>query len=487
VPVLTHVDLLPIFLVIILTLGAGFVMKSVIHSAGEYLHDTRGLTAWIAVPALCGTFLGAPEALGMGALGADFGWRWTAAFVLGLVPALVLASRWSGTRLANVSAKTVAEFLGLRYGRAMRAVSAGLYVLLYLIGAGIALGVLGRTVQALHILDGLVRGRGWAVESIYPGVVMTGAVVALLAVLWGGFAGSVYSRSVQFCFLVAGFLPLTLHSVASVGGWAGLWGSFDAAGFPAGALAHPLAAWGLGLAAGVCIGSADFRLLQILLNCRDRATLRRVPLLALLPLLIAAFLLVAPGAVAPQMPTPRTSVTESEIEGAIVRTTTLARPEEEAGRGLVPAQVDAATGHVQREAGGAARLEYAMGTPKLAVKTLPETVLGMFLAALLAALLSGITAQLTAIAALVHQDLAPLFVKRPASDAVQLQTARWTAVGAMALAVSLAFALRQHGASSMRLLLIDFLGTTGLLAVMTLCMAAVHAPEGKPRRRSRQR
>ncbi|WP_420239796.1 sodium:solute symporter family transporter [Telmatobacter bradus] len=474
-PVLTHANLLPIFLVFMFTLGAGFMLKSAIRSSGEFLQDLRGLSAGIAVPAFCATFLGAPEVLGLGALGACNGWRWSVAFVLGLIPALLIACRWSAPRLVRAQAKTVAEFLGQRYGRSMRTASAILYVLFYLLGAAIALGLLAHTVQMLHILDGVARERGWPVESIYPGVVTTSAMMVLLAVLWGGFAGSVYSRAIQFCFLLVGFLPLSMRGVESVGGWSGLQSS--TAGF-SGVLAQPLVAWLLGAAIGAGVGSADFRLLQILLNCRKSA-LRRVPLLALLPLLAASLLVVLPGAVAPLLPTPRTAVTQSVIEGAIVRTTTVARPEEEAGRGLTPAQTDPATGNVQHGADGAVRLEYAMGALQLAVKELRAQALGLVLAALLAALLSGVTAQLTAITALLNHDLLPLFFKLPTSDEALLRILRWTAAGTMAAVAALALVLRSHGPGNTQLLLLDGLCGMFFLALMALGMAAVRVPEQK--------
>jgi Na+/proline symporter len=475
VPVLTHANLLPIFLVFMFTLGAGFLLKSAIRNSGEFLEDLRGLSAWIAMSALCATFLGAPEVLGLGALGACNGWRWSVAFVLGLTPALLMACSWSAARLARAQARTVAELLGQRYGRSIRTASASLYILLYLLGAAIALGVLAHTVQMLHILDGVARGRGWTVESIYPGVVTTSAMVVLLAVLWGGFAGSLYSRAIQFCFLLVGFLPLSMRGVESVGGWSVLQAS--TAGF-SGVLAQPLFAWLLGAAVGAGVGSADFRLLQILLNGRKSA-LRRVPLLALLPLLAASLLVVLPGAVAPLLPTPRTAVTQSVIEGAIVRTTTVARQEEEAGRGLTPAQTDPVSGDVQHGVGGTVRLEYAMGGVKLAVKELHAQALGLVLAALLAALLSGVTAQLTAITALLHHDLLPALFKLPTSDEALLRITRWSAAGAMAAASALALVWRSHGPGNTPLLLLYCLCGTVFLALMALGMAAVRVPVSK--------
>ena len=478
-PEFTHVSLLPVFLLALVSLGIGLVWKAALRGKDAYLQAAQGITAWVVVPAFCATLLGASELLGLSALAAGGGMWQALGFALGFVPALLLTSRWAATRLADAQAGTVAGLLGERYGRRVRSLSACIYVALYVLGAALALGVAARAVQGMHVLDALVRGRGWTVESIYPGVGMLSAMVVLLGMLWGGLTASLYARALQFCVLLVGLLPLTLQGASSAGGWSAL-----AVTDLSGVWMHPLLAAGVGVLAGLGVGSADFRLLQVLAACRKRAILRRVPLLALLPLLAVFLLVILPGAAAPLLPTPQNVVSESVIEGAIVRTTSVVRPEEAAGRGLTPAQTDAATGSLLRQ-GGFVRLEYAMAAPKLAMKTLRERGLGLFLAALLAALLSGVSAQLTASVALLDQDLLPLFWKRPAED--PLRIVRWLTAGVMVVVAALAMALRSHGLASTQLLLLYSATACAVLGVAGLGMRTVPVRTARRQEKARRK
>ena len=483
-------------------------------SPDAFLSAGRRLPGWVLAPALAFTLAGAPELLGAAALGAAMGWSCAAAFLLGFVPAVWIAARSMSARFARASVQNGPELLGCRFGGKGQWIASLALLAVSVSGAAVALAVVARAAMAMHCFDALVRGRGWTVASIYPGVVMGAAMVALLAYLWGGFAASVYGRAIQFCFLLAGLVPFSVQAVAGVGGWSGLaaaGANASVAGWAvaagAGSSRWNVAGWsgplgwafllGAGVVAGLISGSADPRLHALfgLLAPRARGNpraARPVPAGSIaLPggaILLLGLLLVAAamGAAAALAPTPQTTVRESMIEGAIVRTTTVARPEEAAGHGLVPAMMDASDSRLVTGQGGKPRLDYALALPKLGSGLLAteagQRALGLFLAALLAALLASVSAHLAAATQLLVQVVPWRLRRGPESAEGRLRLTRWLAVAALAPAAALALLLAHHGASSTSLLAAWAVAWVLMLAPLSLAQRAVSAATRGARR-----
>jgi SSS family solute:Na+ symporter len=140
------------------------------------------------------------------------------------------------------------------------------------------------------------------------------------------------------------------------------------------------------------------------------------------------------------LPTPHTNTVTRVENGAIYHNTTVVRPEVEAGRGLVPAKTDRATGKPMLTAAGQPVLNYEMATPNLLPRFLPSGLLGLGLAALLASLMSGMAASLTAFNTVFTYDLYQAHVRKGATDRHYPAVGRWAALGAMLLAVAVAYA-----------------------------------------------
>src|SRR6202021_1637268 len=92
---------------------------------------------------------------------------------------------------------------------------------------------------------------------------------------------------------------------------------------------------------------------------------RRVPLIAAVPKIFFPFLVILPGLLAIGLPTPHTSTVERNINGMIVRDTTVVPQNVEEGRGLVPAKINPVTGKRMYTASGEPLLDYARPRPDI--------------------------------------------------------------------------------------------------------------------------
>jgi SSS family solute:Na+ symporter len=107
---------------------------------------------------------------------------------------------------------------------------------------------------------------------------------------------------------------------------------------------------GLGFVLGAGYWCTDFRVMQSAMAAKDMESARRAPLIAAIPRMFFPFLLILPGLLAIALPTPHTTTVVREQNGIIYHETNVASKEAEAGKGLVPAKLDAMTGHVMLDA-----------------------------------------------------------------------------------------------------------------------------------------
>jgi len=278
-----------------------------------------------------------------------------------------------------------------------------------------------------------------------------------------------YNQLLQFCVLVAGLLPVVLLGLKRLGGWSGLKTSL-----PAGLLhswsgashggTHSLGMVGLVLGLGIVLGGStwctDFRLLQTTLAAKNAAAAQRAPLVAAALRIFVPLLFTLPGLVALGLPTPRTTISIRNENGAIYHEITVVPPAAEAGQGMVPAKADAA-GQPVKGSDGKPVLDYAMAMPNMLPQFLPSGLLGLGLAALLACLMSGVAASLTASNTVFACDIFQAFLKKDASDKQILKAGRWAALGGILLAFAAACA-------AMRM--------NDLLDAVVLVFAVVSAP-----------
>ena len=470
---LSSQDLLILLVYFVLAVVIGYALRKSVKTSRDFCQAGRRLPAWICALAFIGAGLGAPEVLGMGAAGARYGLHAALFFGVGSILAMVFAGLLLMPLYYGSNARSVAEFLGVRFDRKTRTLNAGLFAAMTVLTSGISLCALARTVVALHLFDGIFRALGWPRGGIFAAVVVLSAAIVLAYVLLSGLAGAILNQAVQFVLLVAGLLPVVLMGLRSIGGWGGLKASLQEAtlnGWPGAPHAGGMETCmgiGLGVLLGAAFWCADFRVLQIAMAAKSVESARRVPLLAAIPMAFLPLLLILPGAIAIGLPTPRTTTVTRIENGAIIHTITVVRPEVEAGDGLVPARFDPATRKPMVGGNGETLLDYEMATPAAMLHFLPTGVLGLGIAALLASLMSSLAANLMAFSTVFTVDLYGLFNRKNLSGQQALAAGRWAAVGGIALALGIAFAAaRLNGILGALLLVFSVVGAPLFAAVL---------------------
>jgi SSS family solute:Na+ symporter len=451
-PDLVSTDWLVLLLYLMVSVGIGVSMRSTVKIGKDFFQAGRSLPTWVCAVAFISASLGAPEVMGMGAAGASFGFRAALYFVLGTIPALLLAALFVIPVYYRSGAATLPGYLGLRFDAKTRVLSAVLFIVMALASSGLALFMVARILQALRIFDKLFFAYGWPREGIFPVCILLAAVPVLIYTTIAGLRGTIISQVVQFSLLVAGFLPVVWIGLNNVGGWSGLNSSFAAhaqqvfAGTsPAGIAAIALM---LGLVLGALRWTTDFRVLQMALAAKNVEAARKIPVIAAAARLAIPFLLVLPGAIAVSIETPQSKTVVRNENGAIYHDITIVPPALSEGRGIVPALIDPATNKAQRDNSGQAMLDYGMATPNMATRFAVTGLLGLVIAGLLASLMSSVAAGVSAVSSVFACDLYQSLVRRDPTDAVMLRVGRWSTAGAAIISVGIAFVAAALSAAS---------------------------------------
>jgi SSS family solute:Na+ symporter len=479
VPNLAPADWLILLIYGFFMLTAGFSLKPAMTGTREYMQAGRALPGWLCGFAFVAAGLGLQAPLAMGLLGAKYGFESIPYVTLGAVPAMLFLGLFMMPLYFGSNARTVPEFLALRFDEKTRLLNACLFLISAVTGAALALYTMGRVFKALEVFDGPIRATGlgtWA-ESVLP--IILPAALVLAYVLLGGLAGTAYNLALQFLVFAAGFLPAVLLGLKQIGGWSGLKSAAALAGSTYaqdwngaghGKIASLGLAAGLGLMFGACFWCTDFRLLQTAMAAKDVASARRAPLIAAAVWVLMPLLLVFPGLIAAGLPTPRTTIVIHNENGAIYHDITVVPPAVEAGQGLVPAEMDAESGKPLRRADGRNLLDYAQAAPNLLVHFLPIGLLGLGIAALLACMMAGVAAGVAAFSAVFTCDLYQMRFNKSASDRHLLAAGRWTAACGLVLAVGLACASCLLGWKLDTIAILFARINTPLLATMLLGM-----------------
>lgn len=464
-PILASVDWLILLIYGFFVLSAGFSLLPSVTGSREYLQAGRKLPGWLCGLAFASAGMGSLEVLGMGAAGAKYGLASMSLFALGSIPAMLFAALvfvpvfYGAESAPGAPVRSIPEYMGLRFDRKTRALTAGLFLAMALFTSGIALYAMARVFAALHVFDSIATGLKLPPTGAMLLSMALPALLVLAYVLLGGLAAAAYNQFLQFSILVAGLLPVVLLGLKKAGGWSGM-----KAAVPAGLLhawtqapagdahdAHLIgvrAVWtmlGIGILMGGGFWCTDFRVLQIPLAAKNAAAARRTPLIAAALRVFVPLVLIVPGLLTLGLPTPRTTIVIHNENGSIYHEITVVPPAVEQGQGLVPTKADAATGQPLKGANGQVLLDYTMAMPNALLAFLPTGLLGLGLAALLACLMSGVAASLTASNTVFACDIYEAFLRKDATDKQVLKAARWAAVGGTLLAVAAGYAALRVG------------------------------------------
>src|SRR4051794_39667950 len=293
-------DYLLVAFYFVLVLGIGLVARRSISSSLDFLLSGRSLPAWVTGLAFISANLGAIELIGMTANGAQYGIPTAHYYWVGAVPAMVFLGIVMMPFYYGSKARSVPEFLAIRFNRTTQRVQAVVFALASLLIAGVNLYALGLVLEALL---------GWRQSVAIP----VAALVVLSYTFLGGLSAAIYNEVLQFFVILALLIPLTVAGLARVGGWDGLQQKILAIGDP-----EQLSSWpgttltqidnpalsvlgivfGLGFVLSFGYWTTNFAEVQRALSAKSMSAARRTPIIGAFPKALIPIVIVIPGMVA---------------------------------------------------------------------------------------------------------------------------------------------------------------------------------------------
>src|SRR6266700_6793506 len=203
-------------------LGIGFALKRYVKTSSDFFLAGRSLPAWICGLAFLSANLGAQEVIGMAASGAKYGIATSHFYWIGAIPAMVFVGVFMMPFYYGSRARSVPEYLRLRFDEKTRAVNAISFAVMTVFSSGISMYAMAKLIQTMRILDGPFAALGVSTAWTFHVSIVLSAVIVLGYIFLGGLTSAIYNEVLQFFLIVAGFLPLVWLGLKNVGGWHGL-------------------------------------------------------------------------------------------------------------------------------------------------------------------------------------------------------------------------------------------------------------------------
>lgn len=263
-------------------------------SSNDYLNASGTLPTWAVALSFLAYNCGSIEVIGMSAMAAQYGVQALHFYWIGGIPGLVFMAIFVLPVYMRTGARSLPEYLGMRFGPRVRLLNACLSLISTAGFSGVALYALA---QVLCVIA------GW---NFLIGALVS-ATVVLAYVLLGGVRATIFTSIFQLFVLVSGLIPLLLLTV-----------HFDAATFaqrserwhlwkplplfsPHASLDCTGVVLGLGFVISFSYWCTDFVMIQRALTARTVDGARSVPLLAGFGKALFALLVVLPGVAAPTL------------------------------------------------------------------------------------------------------------------------------------------------------------------------------------------
>jgi solute:Na+ symporter, SSS family len=418
---LNWIDYLIMIIYFLFVLGIGWVLKKYMKNANAFLEAGRSIPAWVAGLAFISTNLGALEVMGMTGSGLKYGMATTHFYWIGAIPAMIFLALFMMPFYYGSKARSVPEFLKLRYDEKTRGLNAILFAVMTIMASGISM-------YALAILMEKVLGWNFNIS------LWVSALIVLGYTYLGGLSSAIYNEVLQFFIIVIGLLPLVFLALKDVGGWHGLKESLapitTASGFPADAWTttwkytgvaktSPLGVewygilFGLGFVLSFGYWCTNFLIVQRAFAAESKAAARRVPLIGALPKMFIPFLIIVPGVIALVLMN-------------------------DPGKGF----------SLPLDAGGKPIYDYTI--IMLLKQYLPAGVLGLGITALLASFMSGMAGNVSAFNTVWTYDIYQSYIRKRTSDAMAddkhyLKVGRITTIFGVLLSIAAAYIAGKFG------------------------------------------
>jgi SSS family solute:Na+ symporter len=183
----------------------GLRARRSVHSSEDFFLSGRSLPVAITSVAFVAANMGSFELMGASATGAKYGMFATQLSWIGCVPAMIFSGLVMTRFFYGSKARSVPEYLRLRFDEKTRALNAVNFAFLTLFTSGLSLYGLATVFHAIF---------HWPIDlSIW-----ISACTVLAYVYLGGLRASIYTEVFQFFLIVVGTLPLSFMALYSCGG-----------------------------------------------------------------------------------------------------------------------------------------------------------------------------------------------------------------------------------------------------------------------------
>ena len=502
---LTWIDWLIMLVYFAFVLGIGFALKRYMRTSNDFFLAGRSIPAWVCGLAFISANLGAQEVIGMGASGAKYGIITSHFYWIGAIPAMVFVGIFMMPFYYGSRARSVPEFLRMRFDEKTRAVNAFSFAIMTVFSSGISMYAMALLIQALGLFHGIIPD-----QYIFHVSVVLSAIIVLGYIFLGGLTSAIYNEVLQFFLIVAGFAPLVWIGLKNVGGWQGIkqtlpatmthsWRGMAHASTNSLGVEWVGLAMGLGFVLSFGYWCTDFLVIQRAMAADSEVSARRVPLIAAIPKMFFPFLVILPGLIAVSItsrmpgagphPAGATSVGSLEARAAtqpltmsdsldrhgreVVTVGNVATPvplDEAHPHGIIPEKFDPVSGKPVLNADGTPVYNYDLAIPVMLLNFFPTGILGLGLTALLASFMSGMAGNVTAFNTVWTYDIYQAYINKRGSDAHYLWMGRMATVGGIILSIAAAYAAKNFNNIMDALQLIFSLVNAPLFATFLLGM-----------------
>jgi SSS family solute:Na+ symporter len=306
---LSWIDYTIMIVYFVFVLGIGWVLKKYMKSANAFLEAGRSLPAWVTGLAFISTNLGALEVMGMTGSGAKYGMLTAHFYWIGAIPAMVFLAIFMMPFYYGSKARSVPEYLKLRYDEKTRGLNAILFAVMTILASGISM-------YALAILMEKVLGWDFNISLLLSAAIVLGYTYL------GGLSSAIYNEVLQFFIIVIGLFPLVVLGLKDVGGWSGLQNQLSTIvphisggqyaadtwtttwKYTGKATSNPMGVewygilFGLGFVLSFGYWCTNFLIVQRAMAAESKLAARNTPLIGAIPKMFIPFLIIVPGIIA---------------------------------------------------------------------------------------------------------------------------------------------------------------------------------------------
>jgi len=440
---LSPVDWLIMLVYFCFVLGIGFALKRYMRTSNDFFLAGRSIPAWVCGLAFISANLGAQEVIGMGASGAKYGIVTSQFYWIGAIPAMVFVGIFMMPFYYGSKARSVPEFLRLRFDEKTRAVNAFSFAAMTVLSSGISMYAMALLIQTLGLFHGLMP-ESW----IFHVSIILSALIVLGYIFLGGLTSAIYNEVLQFFLIVAGFAPLVWIGLRNVGGWQGIkqtlpatmthsWRGMAHASTNTLGVEWVGLAMGLGFVLSFGYWCTDFLVIQRAMAADSELSARRVPLIAAIPKMFFPFLVILPGLIAISVTSHMTSAAPA---AAVSPANYAALPlSEQHPHGIIPLKTDPLNGQPVLDGKGNPVYNYDLAIPVMLLHFFPTGILGLGLTALLASFMSGMAGNVTAFNTVWTYDIYQSYINKKGTDAHYLWMGRMATIGGILLSIAAAY------------------------------------------------